>query len=700
MEKHEEHHHTQSPASSEIHDMSGHDGHHDMMQHSAHDHQHEHSAHPHEDHNMHSEHEGHSVADFKKRFWVSVIITIPILLLSHTVQEFFGFSLSIAGSAYYLLVLSTIVFFYGGMPFLKGLVREIQNRKPGMMTLIAMAISAAYFYSTAITFGLRGMDFFWELVTLVDIMLLGHWIEMKSVLGASNALEELVKLLPQTAHKVTTNGQIEDIPLSDLTVKDTILVKPGEKIPADGKIIEGISSINESLLTGESKPVSKEAGNIVIGGSINGEGALKITIEKTGSDSFLSKVIALVRQAQQSRSRTQDIANRAALWLTIIALSAGTLSFIIWYFVLGSELSFAIERLVTVLVISCPHALGLAIPLVVSVSTTIAARNGLLIRDRSAFEAARNIQAIVLDKTGTLTKGSFGVTDVLVFHDKYSKEELLKIAASIESFSEHPIARAIAQSTKEQYKPENFQAIPGKGAEAIINNEKIIIASPGYVRDRGLSFDVNTIEPFTSVGKTVVFVIASDILIGAIALADIIRPESKEAIAGLKSLGIHTIMLTGDNPNVAKWVADQIAVDEYIAEVLPEQKSEKIKEIQSRGLRVCMVGDGVNDAPALAQSDIGIAIGAGTDVAAETADIILVKSNPLDVLALIRLARSTYGKMIQNLLWATGYNAFAIPLAAGVLAGVGIILTPAVGAVLMSLSTVIVAINSKLLKMK
>lgn len=648
----------------------------------------------------HSEHEGHSVKDFQIRFWISVIVTIPILILSHTIRGFLGFADTqlISGEQYIILGLSSFLFVYGGSPFLKGFVRELRNKKPGMMTLIAMAITTAYIYSVAITFGLSGMDFFWELATLIDIMLLGHWIEMRSVLGASNALEELVKLLPATAHRLNGSGEIEDVSIDLLKVGDTIVIKPGEKFPADAKVTEGNSAVNESLVTGESKPVSKQAGDVVIGGSINGEGALKAAIEKTGKDSFLSKVIALVTEAQNSRSRTQDIANRAALWLTIIALSAGTLTFFVWYFLMGSTLSFAIERLVTVLVISCPHALGLAIPLVVSVSTTIAARNGLLIRDRTAFESARNIQAIVLDKTGTLTQGKFGITDILVLTTVYTQDNIIRYAASLESFSEHPIAKGIASAWNDKLNVEDFHAIVGKGAEGKIDGHIIRVVSPGYLKDANLLPQRDDLNVLAKQGKTVVFVMVDNDLVAAIALADIIRAESADTIKELKSMGIRTIMLTGDSSDVAKWVADTIGLDEYIAEVLPEQKSAKIKEIQSRGIKVAMVGDGVNDAPALAQSDVGIAIGAGTDVAAETADIILVKSNPQDIISLITLARRTYKKMIQNLVWATGYNAIAIPLAAGVLSGFGLLLTPAVGAVLMSMSTVIVAINSKLLR--
>lgn len=652
----------------------------------------------------HHDHHAHMVEDFRKRFWISLVLTIPILILSPMIQEFVGLGerLRFAGDQYLLWAFSSVVFFYGGFPFLKGILEELKNRKPGMMTLIALAISTAYFYSAAVVLGLSGMGFFWELVTLIDIMLLGHWIEMKSVMGASRALEELARLMPSTAHRLSKNGKIEDIPIEQLLSGDRILIRPGEKVPADGLVIEGLSSVDESMLTGESKPVSKESGAKVIGGAVNGEGSLTVEVKKTGKESYLNQVIELVRQAQESKSRTQDLANRAAVVLTFVAIVGGALTFGAWFFLSDQSLAFAIERAVTVMVIACPHALGLAVPLVVAVSTAIAATNGLLIRDRAAFERSRNIDAIIFDKTGTLTQGKFGVTDTLTFDPQVSKEDVLAFAAAVEAHSEHPIAKGIVASTPIKKSVSGFKAIPGKGAQGVVEGKEVAVVSPGYLRENKIQIPnrQDEIERLSTQGKTVIYVLFGGKLVGAIALADIIRPESKAAIARLQSQGIKCMMLTGDNKLVAKWVAQEIGLDEYFAEVLPHQKSEKIKEVQGRGLIVAMTGDGVNDAPALAQSDVGIAVGAGTDVAIETADIILVRSNPMDVAAIIGLAKATYDKMIQNLWWATGYNIIAIPLAAGVLYKMGILLSPAVGAVFMSVSTVIVAFNAKALKLK
>ncbi len=648
----------------------------------------------------HQDRHAHMVADFKRRFWVSLIITVPVLILSPMIRDFIGLGdlVGFSGDLYVLFILSTVIYIYGGYPFLKGLVNELKASKPGMMTLIAVAITTAYLYSSAVVFGLSGKIFFWELVTLIDIMLLGHWIEMRSVMGASRALEEMARLMPSDAHKIMPDGNTKDVSLSELGVNDVVLIKPGEKIPADGVVVDGETSIDESMLTGESNPVPKKAGSKVIGGSINSEGSIKVEVQKTGKDSFLSQIVELVREAQESKSRTQDLANRAALWLTLIALFVGALTFIIWLAVLSEDLVFALERTVTVMVIACPHALGLAVPLVVAVSTSISAGNGLLIRNRASFERARNIQAIVFDKTGTLTEGKFGVTDVISFDNNIDQNELLKYAASVEVHSEHPIARGIVSSSKETFPIEGFRAMPGKGAEGRVNGKDVKAVNPGYLREQNIPVTDDRIEKLSSQGKTVIFVTIDGILKGAIALADIIRPESKKAVSMLKSMNIKCMMLTGDNKQVAKWVSDEIGLDDYFAEVLPHEKAAKIKEVQSRKLIVAMTGDGINDAPALAQADVGIAIGAGTDVAVETADIILVKNNPLDAVAILGLARATYGKMIQNLAWATGYNVIAIPLAAGVLYNSGIVLNPAMGAVLMSLSTVIVAINAKFLK--
>jgi Cu2+-exporting ATPase len=651
-------------------------------------------------HGGHESHHAHMVADFRRRFWISLAATTPILVISPLIQKFLGFSLAFPGDMYALFALSSFVFFYGGWPFLKGLFDELGKKSPGMMTLIALAISVAYFYSSAVVFGLAGKVFFWELATLIDIMLLGHWIEMKSVMGASKALGELAKLLPSEAHLLKEDGSAEDVPLDELKGGDRVLVKPGEKVPADGEIVEGKTSVNEAMLTGESKPVGKAKGDKVIGGSINGEGSLTVEIQKTGADSFLSQVIDLVRRAQESKSRTQDLANTAAFWLTVVAISVGALTLFVWLGLARRDFAFSLERTVTVMVITCPHALGLAVPLVVAVSTALSAQNGLLIRNRAAFEKARNIQAIIFDKTGTLTEGRFGVSDIVSLGGEYSEDEILKLAASVEAHSEHPIAKGITSSAKDTYKVSDFESITGKGARGKVEGKEVMVVSPAYLRENSMEATEERLDELSSQGKTVVYVLVDGKVAGALALGDIIREESKKAISALKDMGIKCMMLTGDSELVARWVAKELGLDDYFAEVLPQEKSEKVKEVQARGLVVAMTGDGVNDAPALAQADVGIAIGAGTDVAVETADIVLVKSNPLDAVAIIGLAKATYAKMVQNLAWATGYNALAIPLAAGVLYKYGILLSPAMGAVLMSLSTVIVAVNAKFLKIR
>ncbi len=650
---------------------------------------------------MQHDHHQHMVADYRKRFIVSIIIAIPVLLLSPLIQRLLNLeeAIKFPGDAYVLFGLSTIIFFYGGWPFLKGLYNELRSRQPGMMTLIGLAISVAYIYSSAIVFGLEGKFFFWELATLIVVMLLGHWIEMKSILGASRALTELARLMPKDAHKITSENKTIDIPLEELKAGDRVLVKPGEKFPADGIVVKGETSVNESMLTGESRPVVKKMGAQVIGGSINGEGSVTVEVKKTGKDSFLSGVIKLVQEAQGSKSRTQNIANRAAFWLTIIGISGGIITLITWSVLLNRDFAFSLERAVTVMVITCPHALGLAIPLVVAVSTALSARNGLLIRDRAAFERARKIDTIIFDKTGTLTKGEFGVSDIITMADDINKIKLLKYAASLEARSSHPIAVAIADAEDGRYEVSKFRSITGKGVEGIIKGKNIKIVSPGFLREENIiTGNHKNLDRLASQGKTIVYVLMENRPIGAIALADIIRDESKEAVNKLKKMNIRPMMLTGDNKQVARWVAEEVGIEEYFAEVLPQDKSSMVKKIQSRGLTVAMTGDGVNDAPALAQADIGIAIGTGTDVAVETADIILVRSNPLDVVSILDLSRATYRKMLQNLGWATGYNIFAIPLAAGVLFPLGIVLSPAVGAALMSLSTVIVAINARFLR--
>ncbi len=646
-------------------------------------------------------HSSHSsgIADFKKRFYVVLILTLPIMLLSEMIQHWLNIHISFPGSKYVLLALSSVVFFYGGWPFRKGLVGEIRVKNPGMMTLIGFAISVAYIYSVATVFGLQGMDFFWELATLILIMLLGHWIEMKSVAGASRELELLVQLMPDDAHLVD-GEKVTDVKTETLKENNIILIKPGEKVAADGIITEGESYLNESMLTGESKPVEKGKGDKVIAGAINGNGAIKVTVAHGAKDSYLSQVIKLVQDAQKSKSKTQLIADRAAKWLTLIAIVAGVTTFLVWY-LSGKDLAFSIERMVTVIVICCPHALGLAVPLVVAKSTALSAKHGLLIKNRTAFENARKITTLVFDKTGTLTVGKFEVSKIISLTEGLSENELLKYAVALEQNSEHPIATGIIQKAKDLSlqipSAGNFNAITGKGVEATVDGNDIKVVSPGYLKEKNISLPVNYNADAT---ETTVFVLVNDKLAGYISLSDIIRPESAEAIKTLNNNNIKSVLLTGDNKEVAKTVADKLGMDSFFAEVLPHQKLEKIKELQDKGEYVAMTGDGVNDAPALAQANVGIAVGSGSDIAAETAGIVLVNSNPKDVVSLIQFGKATYRKMIQNLIWATGYNVVALPLAAGVLYKMGILLSPAAGAVLMSVSTVVVAINASLLKVK
>lgn len=672
-----------------------------MEEHHTHNPQEEHhhtsmTDHNHQDHGGMHHHQG-MVQDFKKRLYISSAITIPVIFLSEMIQQLFGFQFSFKGDSYILFLFSSIVFFYGGGPFLKGLINELREKVPGMMTLIAVAITIAYVYSAAVVLGLPGMDFFWELVSLIDIMLLGHLIEMKSIAGASKSLELLIQMMPNEAHLVE-GETIKDIQIKSLKPNDLILIKPGEKIPADGIIEEGNSNINESMLTGESKPVEKGKADKVIGGSINGNGALKVKVEYIGENSYLSKVIGLVEEAQKTKSKTQRLADQAAFWLTIAALSAGAITLLVWLYI-GQSFSFALERMVTVMVISCPHALGLAVPLVVAISTAISAQKGLLIKNRTAFENARRITTVVFDKTGTLTKGIFGVTRFKSYLPNYTSEDILKIAAALEQKSEHPIAVGILSEIKKTGaaipQVENFRAITGKGIEAELEGKKIRVVSPGFLKDQDILVPQDT---FSSQAETIVFVMVDNSLAGFISLADQVREESQSAIQHLRSANIKAIMITGDNKAVAESVSKELQLDGFFAEVLPHQKLEKIKQLQENKEFVAMAGDGVNDAPALAQADIGIAIGSGTDVAAETADIVLVNSNPKDIVSLILFGRATYRKIVQNLIWAVGYNIIAIPVAAGLFYKHDIVITPAFGAVLMSLSTVIVAINAQLLK--
>ncbi len=653
-------------------------------------------------HEGQNEHAGHSTAMFFRKFWVSLLLTIPVVLYADVIEKIFKWSPpDFPGSEYLPLVFGSTVFFYGGWVFLTGAWREIQARLPGMMTLIGIAISAAYIWSVYAVFA-GDEALFWELTTLITIMLLGHWLEMRAVSGAQGALKELSKLLPDTA-EVIRDGRTEKIALSELRENDIVLVRPGTKIPADGTISDGESDVNESLVTGESKPVSKKGGDSVIAGTINGDGALKIKVSNIGEKTFLAGVMRLVAEAQASKSRLQMLSDRAAFCLTIIAVVGGGITLVAWL-VAGAEVGFAVARLVAVLVIACPHALGLAVPLVASISTTKAAQNGFLVKQRLALEAARTINTVLFDKTGTLTKGEFGVVNIWNTKDG-SKDEILELAASLDALSEHPIAKAVVAKAKEQglslKNPKKFEALKGRGVKALVDEKEIMVGGPALLEDIGINVPSDLSREVQEAGKkgqTIIFTVKERKLLGAIALADIIREESREAIRSLKEMGVRSSMVTGDSEDVAKWVSDELGIDEYFARVLPSEKSEKVKELQKRGLKVAMVGDGINDAPALTQADLGIAIGAGTNVAIESAGIILVRNDPRDIAKIVRLSQMTYSKMIQNLFWATGYNVVALPLAAGALAFKGILLQPALAAVFMSASTVIVAINAVLLR--
>ena len=649
--------------------------------------------------NMHHDHHAMMIADFRKRFYVVFILTIPIMLLSAMIQHLVGVHWEFNGSTYILFALSSVVYFYGGWPFLKGLVDEVKLRNPGMMFLIGFAITIAYAYSVAVVVGLKGMDFFWELATLILIMLLGHWLEMKSVAGASKDLELLVQLMPSDAHMVMPD-MIHDVKTESLKEMDIILVKPGEKVAADGIVLDGETYLNESLLTGESRPVKKIKGDKVIAGSLNGNGAIKVTISHTSKDSYLAQVVKLVDEAQKSKSKTQLLADTAAKWLTVIAIVTGIGTFLYWYST-GQPLAFAIERMVTVVVICCPHALGLAVPLVVAKSTALSAKHGLLIKNRTSFENSRKITTVVFDKTGTLTVGKFEVSGIVSLQKEFNENEILRLSSALEQKSEHPIATGILQKAKELSlkipATENFNAITGKGVEAIVEGKKVQVVSPGFLKEKNMHLPAGFSSNDT---ETVVFTVVNGVLVGYIALSDEIRPESADAVKTLKGNNIKSILLTGDNTKVAKSVSDSLGMDSFVADVLPHQKLEKIKELQGKGEFVAMTGDGVNDAPALAQADIGIAVGSGSDIAAETAGIVLVNSNPKDIVSLILFGKATYKKMIQNLIWATGYNIVALPLAAGVLYKQGVLLSPAAGAVLMTVSTIVVAINASMLKVK
>lgn len=658
------------------------------------DHRHHHERHDHD------KHAGHDPSMFKQKFWLSLILTIPTLVFSHTVQNWFGLEFGFPGSQYIPAIFGVIIFFYGGVVFLKSAKAELAARQPGMMTLISMAISVAFVYSSLVTLGVvSGMDFWWELATLVTIMLLGHWLEMASVQNAQGALQELAKLLPDEAELVTADGT-HSVPADQLKPSDKVLVRPGTQIPVDGVVTKGVSDVNESMLTGESKPVKKTVQAAVVGGTLNGSGALTIEVTKVGSDTALAGIMKLVADAQASKSKTQVLADEAAFYLTFIALGAALITWIGWWLA-GAEPSFIFERVVTVLVVACPHALGLAIPLVTAISTTLAARSGLLVRQRMALESARNVDVVLFDKTGTLTKGEQGVVAVVA----KDKSRTLSMAAALERESEHPIARAIFTYAQVENVPDvaarDFAALAGRGVRATVDGHSVYVGGPKLLEELNVTPDQelhDAAKTASSEGKTVVYVTENQVVLGALMLADVIRDESKTAVADLQRMGVRVAMLTGDSQGVAAWVATELGTSEYFADVLPEYKADTVRQLQADGSKVAMVGDGVNDAPALTQANIGIAIGAGTDVAIESAGIVLTGSDPRGVAKIIMLSKKTYRKMLENLAWATGYNALAIPLAAGVTSALGFVLSPALGAVLMSLSTIIVAINAQLLR--
>jgi len=654
-------------------------------------------------HSAHVDHSGHELM-FRNRFWVSLALSIPVLLYSPALQEWLSFSMPAwVGSSWITPVFAVIVFVYGGLPFLEMALPELRNKQPGMMTLISLAISVAFVYSLAALFLPNSMSFFWELVTLIDIMLLGHWIEMRSVRQASGALSELAKLMPDTAERIRDDGTTEEVASSTLQGGDLVLVRPGASVPADGEVEDGESEVNEAMITGESKPVRKEPNDKVIAGTINGDGSLRIRITATGDETALAGIMRLVEEAQQSKSNTQILADRAAGWLFYVALAVAVLTAIGWTIGVGFGVE-VIARVATVLVIACPHALGLAVPLVVAISTSLAARNGILVRNRLALEEARQLDLIIFDKTGTLTKGEFGVVATETAAD-WSEDDALALAVALEGDSEHTIARGIRSAAADRNLTlptiTNFEAMKGRGVRAQSNGSTVYIGGPRLLESLEI-VPSNEMAHFTeqagAKGQTVVYLVHGQEIAAAFALADVIREVSRDAVKQLHEMGLEVAMLTGDSEAVAKAVAEELGIDTYFAEVLPEHKDQKVMELQAQGKRVAMVGDGVNDAPALTRADVGIAIGSGTDVAVESADIILVQSNPLDIVKIVGLSRASYTKMIQNLWWAAGYNIVALPLAAGVLAPIGIILSPAVGAVLMSLSTVVVAINAQFLR--
>ncbi len=651
-------------------------------------------------HTGHGQHAGHDPEIFKRRFFVSLLLTLPILYFDPHFQQWFSYqAIQFPGSAWVSPLLSVVVYCYGGWVFLKGAWHELHSRI-GMMTLIALAITVAFVYSLAVSLGLEGMPFYWELATLIDIMLLGHWVEMASVQGASRALEHLAKLVPSVAHRMA-GDRIEDVAVSELQPEALILIRPGEQIPIDGVVVEGASSVNEAFLTGESRPVPKQPGAEVVAGAVNGEGALKVKVTRTGEQTTLSQIMRLVREAQGSRSRYQALADQVAYWLTLIAISVGTLTFIVWLS-LGAGLTFAINRAVTVLVITCPHALGLAIPLVIVNATSLSAQNGILVRNREAFERAKDIQTVAFDKTGTLTEGRFGVQRI--YTEGLSEPEALALAAALEVLSEHPLAQAIVDKAEREQVQKlaatDFKAIAGKGVAGVIHSQLYRVGRPEWAKELGIKFSPalhQGLEAAESRGESVIALMDASQVLALFALADRVRARAREAIQQLKQLNVQTVMITGDAEAVARTVAAELGVDRYYARVLPPDKARIIDELKAKG-PTAFVGDGINDAPALLEADLGIAIGAGTNVAIESADLVLIEDDPLDVVRALKLAQATYTKMVQNLFWATGYNVIAIPLAAGVAYPWGFLLSPALGAILMSLSTVVVAVNAMTLR--
>ncbi|HEU5349221.1 MAG TPA: copper-translocating P-type ATPase [Ktedonobacterales bacterium] len=658
----------------------------------------------HGEHEEHGGHAGHSEAMFRRPFWIALALTIPIIIYAPLFEDLLNYQAPrFPGSEWLSPVLASVIYWYCGWVFLAGAVADLRARLPGMMTLVALAISTAYFYSLAITFGLvDGMSFYWELATLVTIMLLGHWMELRAVDSAQNALKELAKLLPDTAERIV-DGRIEQVPVAALRDGDLVLIRPGASIPADGEIVEGKSNVNESMMTGESRPVRKDVGAEVIGGTVNGSGSLRVRITRTGEQTMLAGIMRLVADAQGSRGRAQALADRAAFWLTLIAVGVAIVTFIVWAIARGIG-DFTLERTVTVLVVACPHALGLAIPLVIAISTTLSARNGILVRNRIALEDARKLDVVVFDKTGTLTRGELGLVAMAPASDT-SDDGALALAAAVESDSEHPLARAIVAAAQQRQiaipRATAFEGLPGRGAQATVEGRTLAIGGPQLLEQQHISLSDTLAQQeriWSERGQTVIYLVEGERALAAFALADVIRPESREAVSELQRQGVRVAMLTGDAEPVARWVAGELGIGEYFSQVLPQHKSAKIAALQQDGAKVAMVGDGVNDAPALAQADVGIAIGAGTDVARASADIVLVKNDPRDVARITTLSRASYRKMVQNLAWAVGYNVIALPLAAGVLAAIGFVLAPAVGAVLMTLSTIIVALNAQTLR--